>query len=192
MSANFIMPILALMGIAVLVVASYVLARRLLKQMGHGIEALLCALVILAGVAAVAFGAREFFLGRQSLRWLRTDGVVESAEMKTQRPGDASSTPAYGATVSYEYRAGAVNYTGTRLCYGDYASGGGAHAGDIIARYPPGAKVAVFYDPRDPERAVLEPGVHAGVWIPIGVGTLFLLFGTVAFYRRRTCGSNPV
>jgi hypothetical protein len=52
-----------------------------------------------------------------------------------------------------------------------------AHAQSFVGRYPPGKSVPVFYSPGDPENAVLEAGVFGGVWISLGVGGLFIVFG---------------
>jgi hypothetical protein len=111
------------------------------------------------------------------------EGFITSAEMTTEDGGEGGST--HGAKVSYEYRVGGRDYTGTRVCFGDYTSDDGKHAVKILARYQTGTKATVFYDSNKPERAVLETGIHFGAWISLGVGTLFLAFATYSFSRGR-------
>jgi hypothetical protein len=51
------------------------------------------------------------------------------------------------------------------------------YAQAILHRFPVGKKVLVHYSPGQPQQAVLEPGIHGGTWICLGVGTVFILFG---------------
>jgi len=71
-------------------------------------------------------------------------------------------------------------YAGTRITLAD----GGMSHGDqvqVLRRYRGGASVQVFYDPRDPGKAVLEP--RAVLWAPtwwigglsLGGGALMLI-----------------
>ena len=80
----------------------------------------------------------------------------------------------------------ADNYSGTRIYYGDYLTGDAEHARSLLARYRPDTKMVVFYDPDKPDRAVLETGVHGGVWLGLGIGTLFLVVAAFGLSKGRT------
>jgi uncharacterized protein DUF3592 len=63
-----------------------------------------------------------------------------------------------GEPFKYDYAVEGRNYVGHRI----YWSAGGASTADatvqeIAEKYPPGAGVTVFYDPKRPATAVLEP-----------------------------------
>ncbi len=175
--------LLAVLAIAAVVVLACVLLMRFFRRTGFGSAGLLYALFGLVGLFAFAYGAHEFVLGLQSRSWQRVEGFITSVEMTTQH--DEGHGDTHGANVSYEYRVGGSNYTGTRVCFGDYASGDGEHAAAILTRYQTGAKATVFYDGNKPGRAVLEPGIHLGAWLGLGIGTLFLALATYWFSRGK-------
>lgn len=174
--------LLALLVITAVVVLVRVLLLRFFRRTGFGSAGLLYTLLGLAGLFAFIYGAHEFVLGLQSRHWQRVEGAITSAEMTTQHDGENGDT--HGAMVSYEYRVGGSNYTGARVCFGDFSSSDGEHAGAILARYQPGAKATVFYDENKPERSVLEPGIHLGAWLGLGMGTLFLVCAAYSFSRE--------
>lgn len=181
---------LVLLAITALVVPVCVFLFWCFKRMGFGTTGLLYALVGLIGLTAFAYGARELVMGWQSLLWQRTDGIIRSAKMTHER--DASNGNTDGASVSYEYQVDGSNYTGTRIYFGDYLTGDAGHARNLLARYQPGAKMTVFCNPDKPERAVLETGIHGGAWLGLGIGALFLVFGTFGLSGARTkAGSVP-
>ena len=89
--------------------------------------------------------------------------------------------PLYYPQLEYEYSIGGRNYTGTRIAMilprSDFR-----FKKRIYEQYPVGTLVSVFYDPRDPENSVLEPGVQERVitfwdFVKISVGLLFLWLG---------------
>ena len=77
-----------------------------------------------------------------------------------------------------------ANYTGDRVAIGQM-SASPAYAQGILKRYPVGRKVSVRYAPGDPSEAVLETGIHGGMWICLGVGAAFTLFGFMFLHIQR-------
>lgn len=122
-------------------------------------------------VAAVGLGlamtntiGRPLWRGVASRRWARTRGQIRGT---SALPGDPVHVPpdrnlAWAATpvLRYEYTVNGRQYAGTRV----NAVGFSGHRAARLAaaRYPEEQDVEVWYDPRDPSRAVLEPGVTAG------------------------------
>jgi len=128
-------------------------------------------------VGAIAIGCGAWTLLLRSLpcqHWPTTEGVIESAQMKTHSGSDDGDT--YSANITYAYDVADIRYEGKRLAFGamsassDYAQG-------ILDRYPVGRNVSVHYAPDQPELAVLETGIHGGTWVYFGVGTFFVLMG---------------
>lgn len=88
----------------------------------------------------------------------------------------AGSVPV--ADLDYRYAVDGVEYRGSRVAFGPVL-GQGAH--DLVARYPIGETVMVYYDPRRPQRAVLQPEVRwsQGVALAFSLALSLLLIFAV-------------
>ncbi len=111
---------------------------------------------------------------RQASRWPSAEGkvIASRVESRTRLPGD----PAYDfddtevtnePLVEYEYHVGGRKYRGKRITIGEKTSS--YELESLLARYPVGTAVTVYYDPANPQTAVLERDFPASVWA-IGVG----------------------
>jgi len=92
---------------------------------------------------------------RQAKSWVAATGRILSSGVETRRrqfgdePEELKDVPA----VKYEFKVGGRTIDGTRVSIGDE---GGLDMDAVLKRYPAGAEVTVYYDPRDPTRCVLE------------------------------------
>ena len=82
--------------------------------------------------------------------------------------------------VQYSYQAVGQAYEGSRIAPGPEVGGSGA--GKVVARYPAGAQVMVFYNPQNPSDAVLERKAPAQ-WL---MWFILILFDCVL------CGVVPI
>jgi len=114
--------------------------------------------------------------------WPVTDGIVQSAEMKSHSDEHGNTT--CSAAVTYSYQVAGATYTGDKVAIGQM-SGSAEYAQGILNHYPVGKKISVHYLPGDPSDAVLETGIHGGIWICFGVGTAFTLFGIMFLQIQR-------
>ncbi len=155
---------------------------------------LLSLLFVFVGLIVVGIGIWIFVKSIRAEYWPVTDGIVRSAEMKSHssRHGRAS----YSAEVTYDYQVAGKSYTGDKVAIGQM-SASSEYARGILKRYPVGKRVSVHYSTGDPSDAVLEPGIHGGTWICLGVGTLFTLLGIMhlqidrAVLRAQMPGASP-
>jgi hypothetical protein len=136
--------------------------------------------ILAVAIAITAFGgfisagfARDIYFALKSKRWPRTDGRV--IEWGLHWGGNISGIEDDSAVVGYEYQVGGVRYTSRRL---DYAGrGAGWSAWRVLGRYPEGDVVSVIYDPSEPARAVLQPGMSIGNVLRLLVGLAILGLG---------------
>ncbi len=89
--------------------------------------------------------------------WVETTGHIvrsQTAVRRHQFDGEAETIKTV-PDVEYEFKVGARTVHGMRIGIGDEAL---ADPEATLKRYPVGAHVSVYYDPRDPKNCVLERG----------------------------------
>lgn len=118
--------------------------------------------------------------------WSRTEGRILAAGVQsylsrqTRQGGSTSMVTMYRPAVSYEYRAGGRSFTGNRLSMGlPLGYGSQKMAQRYVAKYSTGAPVQVYYNPANPEEAVLELKAR-GVGLLSGIAMTILAFVAVS------------
>ena len=132
-----------------------------------GIEPRLAILVLLAVLFAVSCLALPRYLKiRESPQWPSTPGLVTVSEIVFHQ----GKFQGYTGNIRYRYRVGARDFLGTRRSFEAVHLGTQDGWRQVLAPYAVGKIVTVYYDPSDPDVAVLQPGL---------VGELNLLFKLV-------------
>ena len=110
-------------------------------------------------LAAIAswFVFRDRRQSRAALAWPSTDGrIVESVVEEKHLPGDRPNMR-FAPRIAYEYSVDGRAYRSERVAFGDvFWSLAPQAARAKVARYPRGAQVTVYFNPRRPQEAVLE------------------------------------
>lgn len=109
----------------------------------------------------------------QASNWPYTMGTVTFSTIEMRRGSKGGST-AY-PVVHYSYQALGLPYQGHKVTPGPEVGGTGAR--NVVARYPAGAQVMVYYNPDNPSEALLErgmPGFIKWFWIILVILDLFL------------------
>jgi hypothetical protein len=102
-----------------------------------------------------------------STEWPDTSGFVTYSDIHESSDSDGTT---YGADVRYTYDVSGVGYRGDRIFIGEYSTSSYSWAAGYVEKYPVDAEVKVYYDPAEPGRSVLEPGLD---WF--GVGLFFIM-----------------
>jgi hypothetical protein len=119
-----------------------------------------------AVVGFAAFGGITAWLwteARGQRQYVRVDatvlhsGVVESTRMGSS-PG-SRSVMHFEPKVRYRYEVAGQAYEGSTIGSMSWSTSNRAAAQRSIEPYPRGASVSAWVDPREPSRALLEPGV---------------------------------
>lgn len=121
------------------------------------------------GLAAIAIGVGLFFffrdrnLAKESNNWPSVEGIIVQSEVDEWRKRNKKSKfPKYITTydpeIRYEYEIDGKSYTNSKIDFRSHDRYRSNYAKGIVAKYPVGKKVEVFYDPSSPVRSVLETG----------------------------------
>ena len=148
----------------------------------HWIAILIPTLIVAASLGIFAWAWTAYRDGRRSLEWPAVSGRVTSSSVTletTEADADSRLESTYYPSVSYEYRVGGQSFNGTRIGIGGaVGTARKADAEAVAKRYAVGSKVDVYYDPANPEYAVLVRGANIiMVWVIAGCGAIALIFG---------------
>jgi Protein of unknown function (DUF3592) len=102
-------------------------------------------------------------------RWKEVEGEIVNS--------DIESEPPYKVTVIYRYTVDGRVFEGDQIHPGGFQPNTYEQASLTFHRYRPGASVTVYYDPRVPARAALEPDAS---WPLLAALTSGLIFFYVA------------
>jgi hypothetical protein len=151
---------------------------------------LICAVFAAVGVGLLGVGLRDAWRAARTRRWPTASGVIVSAEELQHRrelPAESGggSRIHYEARIHYEYTVGRIHIGSTVVRLGPTETSSEVGVQSTLARYLPGQKVQVAYNPEDPTESVLEPGLHPLDFTRALVGVILLvLAGSMELIAR--------
>jgi len=147
---------------------------------------------IAAGVCLLIFAGLAYNLLRlrrqmeASKAWIKSDGDIVASEAKIPLSHTSDDQDDVDAVIRYRYRVGGQIHESDCIKFGGQPMMSRAFAEALVAKYPVGASVDVYYDPHDPKNAVLEPrkldnlATQFVFTIAFGVIAVFLIAHAVA------------
>lgn len=136
-----------------------------------------------------------FYLSLISLRWPKVPVRVTSSEVET---GRSNLGTWWAPDVEYDYRVSGHAYHSATIRYVMPPFYQEEEAQAFLASYPPQAQTTAAYDPRNPARSVLQPGVPPKMWgkalIPLFFWGLiaYIYYEIVHPHRRLMLRSNEI
>ena len=110
-------------------------------------------------------------------QWPSTLGAVQMSTLERRSSEDGYTDY---PVVQYSYQVGGQAYQSLKLAPGPEVGGSGARK--VVAKYPAGAQVMVFYNPQNPAEAVLERKAPAQ----------WLMWLILVIFDCALCGVIPV
>ena len=132
------------------------------------------------GVFLILLGRKNQMKADASQGWPSTGGtVIESGSNRNFSSGadGDSDIITYSPRLKYSYTVGSVEYASDKIAFGygkSYSSEMAALS--AIQKYPMGSLVAVYYNPENPNEAILERKNERQVWGLVG-GILLIVLG---------------
>jgi len=139
----------------------------------------------LLGVFALGIAWFQWRRGEASRSWTRTPGRIVTSRVEEVQGPSEEGYPKYRSMIGYEFSANGRSYQGAETAVGSSAastSSDATWARRETERFPVGREVTVHYDPADPRRAVLEPGVPQLLPL-VAVGMVLLVAGLYVLSR---------
>lgn len=128
------------------------------------------------GAAVSLGGLRVLFHAWATEQWPTTEGRI--LESKVASATDAEGDKMFRARLRYEYQVAGTTHVGQDIgVVSEGATSWKGPARRAVERYARGARCRVYYDPRDPARALLEPGARWYLFLMPAVGAVLLAFG---------------
>lgn len=126
---------------------------------------------------AFTFGKPILDNAKASRDWPDVPGVITRSEVATSH---SNGKTMYSFDVAYDYEVKGHEFTSSNVFFGGNSSSSySAGAYQVTARYPEHMKVKVYYDPKNPANAVLEPGAHWQSYVVYAIGLAFLVVGVL-------------
>jgi hypothetical protein len=170
--------------------------RKLIQILGKGLL-----------ILGACWGIGELFVLRTALRSERWP-VASGRIVSSTATGHFFGLHECRVDVAYEYEINGTRYSSTWVDFGTLAFSAGVDGREeglprsescshyfqvraVLDSYPVGAIIRVHYDPNNPRRAVLQPGLNSGLILGIVSAAILLLAGgVVALLCRSERGSD--
>jgi hypothetical protein len=144
--------------------------------------------IVLCGLGALllAIALRQSSRGRESRHWTRTLGRVIESRLDLLNEADEQRARRWGFVIRYAYEARGRTRESEQVWVGSAGAGFDDEAGARawVERYPVGREVPVWFDPAEPDRAVLVTGAPRGqVAVLVVAGLALVGVGIFALAR---------
>ena len=135
-----------------------------------------------AGFAAFWGGFELRDRAQRMTAWPTVPGRVTGSTLVTDGAPMEDGSPAYYPQINYQYVVAGLEYRSQRRSLINVGGGSLTRgvAQRVLARYPVGSAVVVYYDPRNPNEAILErPDPVAGPTVLFALGGALLVAGSL-------------
>jgi hypothetical protein len=136
-----------------------------------------------AGIAAIIFGYRNRQKATESQNWPEVVGTITRVEVRKDTDTDAEgfTTTSFVPEIEYQYQINDEVYTSEKFSFGSTQTfNSRKKAEEALNQYPLNGSLPVYYNPQEPNEAVLVQGTK---------GTLTLIIAGIVFVAISICGS---
>ena len=127
---------------------------------------------LLLGLWAFLTGVKMGMEGWKARKWPTAKGRIVISKVEEWRTPGRIRIARLCLKMDYLYMVGDEILEGTRLDSGWRCFASADHMKEIQERYPVGKEVKVYYNPQNPKRCMLEPGLNWSVFFMLGLGLI--------------------
>jgi hypothetical protein len=155
------------------------------------VKKMLFGVLIITGIVVCSWGFHLYIKAQNSKNWPATNGKFLSSKVESYWTRSGSSRRSrrvrmYRAKVLYEYSVDGIKYTSSKISFVGYNSSKRNEVKSIVDKYPKNKSATVYYDPENPEIAVLQPGETRGIHIPFIIGGVSFLIGFFVLVSKKS------
>ena len=134
------------------------------------------------GLLLLFIASKNYILGKLSNDWPKTEGkIIRSGSGFIDTD---TMQKEYFLNIQYHYSVEGKDFTSCRISFKYLSRRTKEAIQEILNRYPLGKKIDVYYNPRRPQMAILEPGTSIKSFIHIMLGVFFIAIGTIPIFIR--------
>ena len=153
-----------------------------------------CAIITGIGLAFLVASGRRVWLAVRSRSWQQVQGTVANSYVTTTSANMSAGRSTGHTTylvVVYRYAAGGKTHESKRWAfdfrppkYGSRSPVSGKrmwHEPELLAAYPEGSPITVYYDPKEPASSVITRSLGLVTYLMLALGLSLALLGGVQF-----------
>ena len=153
-------------------------------------------LLVLGLLSAISFGfigwgVFSILKANETKSWPLVKGIVITSKIESEFRSSGTgrrrrSRKVYLPRVYYQYGVNKTTYTSEQISVGEYVKLNELDASEFIRSYPKGSNVDVYYNPRNPQDALLLPGETSDdLSIYVGILLLVMSWGVGGIYAYK-------
>lgn len=129
--------------------------------------------MVVVGLIITALGMQEIQKAIVSKQWPSVQGTIITSKVTPMNSGQSGYS--YKPDITYKFKINETEIDGNKLRFGEKSYPKSGTAQGIVKKFQPGEEYPVYYDPKDPSNAILQPGIHGSAWLIPGIGVAFIL-----------------
>jgi hypothetical protein len=111
------------------------------------------------------FMGHTIFKQAESVDYPQVTGTVTHCEIQTHHGSKGGTS--YEPVINYRYAVDGHSFTGIRLRYNSVSSSNYGAASSLVDEHPAGSPLQVYYNPANPQDALLLPGIEGSDFIMV-------------------------
>ena len=121
----------------------------------------------------------QYKKAKASTQWPKASGEITNSKLISKRTRSKKRTKTtYRAAIAFKYFIKNRVHIGDEVYIGHSNTSSSRFSAErILSRYPIGKDVSVYYDPKNPNYGILEPGTQMLHYLMLGGSLLFILIG---------------
>ncbi len=142
--------------------------------------------IVLLGSAMLIAAIISLRRAKNTEFWRYTSGKILRSEIETIQRNTINNRNeiVYAPKIIYSYEVDEKEYVSNRIkIMNDYSSNSPKAVQKIISKYRRDSDVVIYYNPRKPEKSVLEKGISKNIYILL-IFSFVILIGSLLFANQ--------